>query len=65
MGSQLGPALTNIFVGYYEKKLFFKISKPAEYVRYVDDTFVIFQNEKESEEFLSRLNGLHSSLLFT
>ena len=35
------------------------------YFRYVDDTFVIFQNKKESEEFLIRLNGLHSSLQFT
>ena len=35
------------------------------YFRYVDDTFVIFQNEKESEEFLIRLNGLHSPLQFT
>ena len=29
--------------------------------RYVDDTFVIIQNEKKSEEFLIRLNGLHFS----
>ena len=65
MGSPLGPALANIFVGYYEKKLFSEISKPAVYFRYVDDTFVIFQNEKESEEFLVRLSGLHSSLQFT
>ena len=65
MGSSLGPSLANIFVGYYEEKLFSKISKPAVYFRYVDDTFVIFQNEKESEEFLIRLNGLHSSLQFT
>ena len=35
------------------------------YFRYVDDTFVIFQHGKESEEFLIRLNGLHSSLQFT
>ena len=62
MGSLLGPALANIFVGYYEEKLFSEISKPAVYFRYVDDTFVIFQNEKESEEFLIRLNSLHSSL---
>ena len=65
MGSPLGPALANIFVGYYEEKLFSEISKPAVYFRYVDDTFVMFQNEKESEEFLIRLNGLHSSLQFT
>ena len=35
------------------------------YFRYVDDTFVICRNEKESEEFLIRLNGLHSCLQFT
>ena len=35
------------------------------FVIFVDDTFVIFQNEKELEEFLIRLNGLHSSLQFT
>ena len=65
MGSPLGPALANIFVGYYEEKLFSEISQPAVYFRYVYDTFVIFQNEKESEEFLVSLNGLHSSLQFT
>ena len=35
------------------------------YFRYIDDTFVIFQNEKGSEEFLIRLNDLHFSLQFT
>ena len=65
MSSPLGPALANIFVGYYEEKLFSEIFKPAVYFRNVDDTFVIFQNENESEEFLIRLNGLHSSLQFT
>ena len=29
MGSSLGPALANTFVGYYEEKLFSEISKPA------------------------------------
>ena len=65
MGSPLGPVLANIFVRYYEEKLRSEISKPAVYFRYVDDTFVIFQSEKESEEFLIRLNDLHSSLQFT
>ena len=42
------------------------MSKPVVFFRYVDDTFVIFQNKKESEEFLIRLNSsLHSSLQFT
>ena len=42
MDSPLGPALANIFVGYYEEKLFSEISKLVVYFRYVDDTFVIF-----------------------
>ena len=65
MGSPLGPALANIFVGYYEEKLFSEISKPAVYFRYVDDAVIIFQYEKKSEKFLIKLNGLHSSLQFT
>ena len=64
MCSPLGPALANIFAGYYEEKLFSEISKPAAYFRCVDDTFVIFQYETESEKFLMRLNGLHSSLQY-
>ena len=47
MGSLLGLALANIFVGYYEGKLFSEISKPAVYFRYVHDTFVIFQNKSQ------------------
>ena len=31
MGSLLGPALANIFVGYYESKLFQTTSKPEMY----------------------------------
>ena len=65
MGSPLGPALANIFVGFYESKLFDKISKPQIYYRYVDDTFALFQDEVDSETFLTNLNSLHTSLKFT
>ena len=66
MGSPLGPALANIFVGYYETLLFNNnTKKPLMYHRYVDDTFVAFDNERDCDEFLSRLNSLHPSLLFT
>ena len=64
MGSPLGPAVANIFVGYYEKKLFFQTQKPPTYFRYVDDTFVICDHEAEADEFLTKLNCLHSSLKF-
>ena len=65
MGSPLGTALTNIFVGYYESKLFQTTSKPEMYYCYMDDTFAVFSNEDESNLFLDSLNSLHPSLCFT
>ena len=37
----------------------------AVYFRYVDDTFALFQNQKQSEEYVIKLNGMHPSLKFT
>ena len=65
MGSPLGPALANIFVGYYEEKLFFQTQKPPTYFRYLDDTFAIFDHEAEANEFLAKPNCLHPCLIFT
>ena len=53
MGSPLGLALANIFVGFYEKKLFSQKSKPFTYFRYVNDTFGMFRDEEESENFFN------------
>ena len=64
MGSPLEPALANIFVGYYESKLFQTTSKPEMYYRYMDDTFVVFSNEDECDLFLDSVNSLHPSLSF-
>ena len=57
MGSPLGPALANIFVGYFESKFFQTTSKPEMYYRYMDDTFAVL--------FLDSLKSLHPSLRFT
>ena len=64
MGSPIGPALANIFVGFYEEKLFSQTQKPPKYFRYIDDTFAIFDHEAEADEFLTKLNRLHPSLRF-
>ena len=61
MRSPLGPSLANIFVGYYESKLFQTTSKPEMYYRYMDDTFVVFSNEDECDS----LNSLHPPFRFT
>ena len=65
IGSPLGPALANIFVGYYEEKLFSQTQKSPTYFRYVDDTFDIIDHEAEADKFLIKLNCLHQSLQFT
>ena len=65
MGSLLGPALANIFVGFHEERLFDCDQKPGVYFRYVDDTYTIFKTEAECDTFLKRLNSLHTALHFT
>ena len=64
MGSPLGLALANIFVGYHETKLFLNIKKPLISYCYVDDNFVVFENEDDCKKFFFSLNSLHSSLHF-
>ena len=65
MGSSLGPALANTFVGYYENKPFASNSKTFFYLRDVDDIFSIFTIEAQCDQFFSVLNSLHKSLRFT
>ena len=65
MGSPLGPALANIFLGYHEDQLFARTPKPMYYCQYVDDTFVLFPSQLEASEFHKSLNKLHDALQFT
>ena len=65
MGSSLGPALANIFVGYYKNKLFTSVEKLLLYTCYVNDTFTIFRSEAKADKFFTALNFLHSALKFT
>ena len=64
MGLPLGPALANIFVGSYEKKIP-EEEYPRMYFCFVDDVFSYFANQSKSVEFFERLNGLHEALRFT
>ena len=65
MGSPLGPALANIFVGFHESRLFDNTVKPGVYFRFVDDTFAIFGSELDCDHFKGKLNLLHPALKFT
>ena len=65
MGSPLGPALANIFVGFHESRLFDNTVKTGVYFRYVDDTFLIFSSELDCDFFHGKLSLLHPALKFT
>ena len=65
MSSTLDPALENIFVGYYESRLFNEISKPTLYCRHVDGIFSLFHKETDFQNFLSCLNSLQPFVKFT
>ena len=66
MGSPLGPALANIFVGYYEAELFKKVNKPMVYYLDMSTTLLLHSTMKRiAMLFFSHLNSLHPSLHFT
>ena len=65
MGSPLGMALANIFVGFHESRLFDNTVKPGVYSQFVDDTFAIFGSELDCDHFKGKLNLLHPALKFT
>ena len=68
MGSPLGPTFANIFLCFYEQKWLDncpKEFKPVLYRRYVDDIFLLFENEEHHLHFMNYMNSQHSSINFT
>ena len=65
MGSPLGLALSNIFVGYHKKSYFLK-HKNFQYASDMLMTqFATFDHKAEADEFLTKLNCLDPFLKFT
>ena len=68
MGSPLGPTFANIFLCVHEILLLEKCPpefRPVIYKRYVDDTFLLFQNINQIEKFKYYLNLQHANIKFT
>ena len=57
MGSPLEPTLSNIFMGFVERKVIsnYKVT----YCRYVDDCFVLGESEKDIDDLFSVFNKTH------
>ena len=67
MGSSPEPAFTNIFLGFHEIIWFEKCTsefRPVIYKRYVDDTFLLFQNINQIEKFKNYHNLQHANIKF-
>ncbi|XP_071450829.1 uncharacterized protein [Hetaerina americana] len=67
MGSPLSPAIANIFMEDLEEKALASCNLPPKcWLRYVDDTFVIWPHgEEKLEEFHRELNNINSAIKFT
>jgi hypothetical protein len=67
MGSSLSPVISNIFVEHFEQlALDLAPHKPAMWLRYVDDTFVVWLHGTEKlKEFFSHINSLGPTIQFT
>ncbi|XP_071440278.1 uncharacterized protein [Hetaerina americana] len=66
MGSPLSPVIANFYMEKFEKSAIETISKkPKLWLRYVDDTFVIWQHgTQELNDFLRHLNNQHRAIKF-
>ncbi|XP_071801298.1 uncharacterized protein [Asterias amurensis] len=67
MGSPISPVLADIFMEEFESSSLLTADlRPSLWLRYVDDTFVVWPHGQDSlHEFLQYLNQQHSSIKFT
>ena len=68
MGSPLGPIFANIFLCVHGVLWLEKCPpefRPVIYKRYVDDSFLLFQNINQVEKFTYYLNLQHANIKFT
>ena len=66
MGSPLGPTFADFYMSEVENLLLSqnRVSNPVKYLRYVDDTLVIFNSRNHARYFIQRLKN-NSVLKFT
>lgn len=67
MGSSLSPVVANIYMEWFENEAIRTAPiKPKLWLRYVDDTFIIWkENDKALEQFLEHINRIRQPIKFT
>ena len=66
MGSPLSPVLANIYMEYFEEMALGSISlEPSMWLRYVDDTFILWPHQENVQILLDHVNSIRPSIQFT
>ena len=65
MGSPLSPVFANIYVEYFkEMALGYTSLKPSMWLRYVDDTFILWPHQEDVQTLLDHVNSIQLSIQF-
>ena len=66
MGSPLSPVLANIYMEYFEEMALGSTSlKPSMWLRYVDDTFILWPHQEYVQILLDHVNSIRPFIQFT
>ena len=66
MGSPLSPVMANIYMEQFQKEVLETAPlKPSLWLRYVDDTFVLWQHQEDATSLLTHLNSIEPAIQFT
>ena len=65
MGSPLGPTLANTFMSFIEEKIILSFKYKLQYFRFVDDCFVLAENEEVVDELFTIFNDVYNAIRFT
>ena len=65
MGSPLSPVLANIYMEYIEEMALGSTLKLSMWLRYVDDTFILWPHQEDVQTLLAHVNSIRPSIQFT
>ena len=64
MGSPVSPIVANLYMEHFEREALWSASNPKYWFRFMDDTFVI-QQQNQKQAFLDHINSIDPSIKFT
>ena len=66
MGSPLSPVLANIYMEYFKEMTLGSTSlKPSMWLRYIDDTFILWPHQEDVQILLDHVNSIQPSIQFS